>query len=201
MIVWLAIEQPGTALLVAAAVLPVTVLLPGRGRLWSAPGVAVVLGLAGVGAVWTVVAGQCRRGRDRVGLGALGAWWALLAQPLLGRDVLLERIPGVHIGRRWESSAADAWNDVLVPLVTSGAAVIVVVWAVAALVLPWVVRGRSAAVDAVAATMWAAGFAAATASVLRAVDPSAGLAPRGLVVGAILAAAGAVGARAVRGGD
>ena len=200
-IVWLAVEQPGTALLVAAAVLPVAVLLPGRGRLWSAPGLAVVLGLAGVGGAWTAVAGQCRRGQDRVGLGALGAWWALLAQPVLGRDVLLERIPDVPAGRRWESSAADAWNDVLVPLVTSGAAALVAVWAVAALVLPWVVRGRSAAVDAVAATMWAAGFAAATASVLQAVDPSAGLAARGLVVGAILAAAGAVGARAVRGGD
>jgi hypothetical protein len=56
------------------------------------------------------------------------------------------------------------------------------------------VRGRSLAVDVVAATTWAAGLGAATAAIAR----SAGLGePRGVVAGAVLAGALAViGARA-----
>ena len=199
-IAWLVVEEPGTALLVAAAVLPVVLLLPGRGRLWSAPAGAVLLGVVSLALAWTAVAGQCRRARDRLALGALGAWWALLAQPILGRDTLLERAPGGRPARGWPASAVDAWNDVLLPLLSSGALAIVVLWAAAALVLPWIVRGMSASVDAVGAAMWAAGFAAATGSVLHAVDPSGTLSARGIVAGAIVAAVLAVAARAVRGG-
>ena len=50
-------------------------------------------------------------------------------------------------------------------------------WAAAALVLPWLVRGRSLAVDIVGAATWAAGLAAATAAVADCADLAE---PRGL---------------------
>ena len=59
------------------------------------------------------------------------------------------------------------------PLVTSGAPLQAVLWGLAALVMPWLVRGRSLSVDIVAATVWAAGLAGATASIGEAVNGSA----------------------------
>ena len=57
-------------------------------------------------------------------------------------------------------------------------------WALAALILPWLVRGRYAGADVVAATAWAAGLGSATAAVAE--WAGAGT-PRGLVAGAIAA--------------
>ena len=79
---------------------------------------------------------------------------------------------------------------------TSGAPLLAVLWALAALVLPWLVRGRSLSADIVAATAWAAGLAAATASIGEAVSGSA---PTGLVAGALAAGVLAVGWRWVYG--
>jgi hypothetical protein len=66
-----------------------------------------------------------------------------------------------------------------------------VLWALAALVLPIVVRGRLFALDLVGATAWAAGLGSAT----QAVAPGM----RGLVAGAVAAGGLAVAARASRG--
>ncbi|MFL5888979.1 MAG: hypothetical protein ACJ76M_07830, partial [Solirubrobacteraceae bacterium] len=66
------------------------------------------------------------------------------------------------------------------------------VFAVTAAIAPWLVRGRSAAPDAVAATAWAAGLGAGV---------QAALAPgtaRGAVVGAIVAGVALLAARAGR---
>jgi hypothetical protein len=54
---------------------------------------------------------------------------------------------------------------VLAPLATSGALVLAPLWALAAVVLPWVARGRHLAADVVGATAWAAGLGAATEAV------------------------------------
>ena len=58
------------------------------------------------------------------------------------------------------------------------------VWAVAAAILPWVVRGRYLVFDVVAATMWAAALASATATCADALDLAQ---PRALVAGTIVA--------------
>ncbi|MGH2900293.1 MAG: hypothetical protein ACRDMZ_16585, partial [Solirubrobacteraceae bacterium] len=71
----------------------------------------------------------------------------------------------------------------------------VVLWALAAILLPLLVRGRSAALDIVGVAGWAAALAAGTQALSEALvlDP-----PRGLVVGAVAGAVFAVAARAVR---
>jgi hypothetical protein len=74
-------------------------------------------------------------------------------------------------------------------------------WAVGSALLPWIVRGRSAALDVVAATTWSAAIAAAAPAL------DSGLSahvvaypdPRGAVLGAVLGGLLAVAARALRG--
>jgi len=100
----------------------------------------------------------------------------LLAEPLLARDLALGTPPG---------DAADVFDT----LASSGALLLAPLWAVAAVVLPWLVAGRAITVDIVGAVVWAAGLAAATAGVA----DQAGLAePRGLAAGTAVAGAIAV---------
>ena len=75
-------------------------------------------------------------------------------------------------------------------------------WGVAAVLLPALVRGRSAMQDALAATAWAVALAAATPLVLTGLATGPGAhetAPRGVVLGAACGAVLAVGACALRG--
>jgi hypothetical protein len=107
----------------------------------------------------------------RAALGAAGLWWLLLAEPLLDRELAVGTPPG-------------SAGDVLETLATSGVLLLAPLWAAAAVVLPWLVRGRSLALDVVGAATWAAALASGTA----AVAGWAGLAePRGLAAGAVVA--------------
>ena len=56
--------------------------------------------------------------------------------------------------------ADAALDDVISPLLTSGALLYAALWALAALLLPWLVRGRWLAADLVAASIWAAALGA-----------------------------------------
>ena len=68
-------------------------LLYRRGTTWSLPALAPLLGLAGLAGAFPALAGRARGPLTRAALGALGAWWALLAAPLLGRETLGARAP------------------------------------------------------------------------------------------------------------
>jgi hypothetical protein len=185
-VVALARERPGLAALAAVALALVPPLARRSPAAWSLPALAPVLGLAALAGAYPALAGRARRARTRAALGAAGAAWALLAEPALQRALVLGtgRPP-----RGWEGSATRALADAAWPLVTGGAAGLVVPWALGALVLPWIVRGRSLALDVVAATTWAAGLAAATAALGERVT---GGEPPGVVTGAIAAGALAV---------
>ena len=177
----LAAPWPEAAALVAAAAVVTPVLLRRDGLAWSVPAAAPGLGLATLAGAYPALAGCARRAYTRAALGAAGLWWLLLAEPLLDRDLALGTEPG------------DA-ATVLEAVATSGALLVAPIWALAAVVLPWLVKGRTLASDIVGAAAWAAGLAAATA----AVTGYAGLdEPRGLAAGAVVAAVLAVmGARA-----
>jgi hypothetical protein len=185
---WLATAQlAGVATLVLAAALPTALLLRRGGPLWSMPVLAPLLGFAGLAGVWPALAGQVARPWHRAALGALGAWWLVLAEALAGERLAL----GPPAPAGWEPAVGRAIGDVLVPLATGSALAVAALWALAALALPVLVRGRVFAIDLVAATAWAAGLGSATQA----------LAPgmRGLVVGAVAAGGLAVAARASRG--
>src|SRR5215218_7226211 len=186
----------GAAMLVLLAVAVPPLALRAAPLAWSVPAAAPALGLLGLAGAFPALAGTVRGAWTRAALGATGLWWALLAEPLLGRSLLLGLDGEVPPRPRWDGAVSITAGEVVRPLVTSGAPLLGLVWAVAAVVMPWVVRGRSLAADVVAATVWAAGLAAVTASIGQVVNGSV---PKGLVAGALAAGILAVGWRWVHG--
>jgi hypothetical protein len=187
----LAGERPGLAVLTALAVLAAVLLARRAPAAWSLPAAAPVLGLAGLAGAYPALAGRATRARTRAGLGAAGAAWALLGEPALGRALVLGTPqPEPH----WGATAGRALQDAVWPLLSSGAALLVVVWALGALVLPWLVRGRGLALDLVAAAAWAAALTGATAALAERAVGAGGAHSTGpgLLGGALLAAAVAV---------
>jgi hypothetical protein len=100
---------------------------------------------------------------------------------------------------RFDGAPGIAAGDVIAPAAASGALLLALVWGVAALVLPWLVRGRSLSTDVVAASAWTAGVAAATITLGEWLGDRVGqAAPHGLVAGAVVAGAVAVALAHVR---
>jgi hypothetical protein len=173
-------RAPGAAVLAAAALAPVPLLLRRAGTAWTVPALAPALGVVSLAGAYPALAGGARGWLRRAALGALGVWWALLAESLLGRPLLDEG--SADAVRR--GSAADAVHHALGPLLTGGALLYALVWAAAAAALPWLVRGRWLTADVVGAAVWAAALGGATAAVAQSLGAPA---PRGLVVGAVAA--------------
>ncbi len=196
LLAWLAVPVPGVALIAAVAVVPVAPLLARRGTLWSLPAAAPLLGAIGLAGAWPALAGQSSRWQLRAALGGLGGWWLALGELLTSDRLVFGAAPAVLARSAWESSAVDATQHALWPLLAGGALGLVVLWALAAILLPVLVRGRSAALDIVAVTGWAAALAAGTQALSEALVLDA---PRGLVAGALGGGVIAVVARAVRG--
>ena len=123
-------EHPGAALLAAAALAPVPLLLRRHGTTWSVPALAPLLGLATLAGAYPGARRPRAAGRfTRAALGALGAWWALLAAPLLGR-ALLDRGPALAAAG---ASADGRSTTCCAPLLAGGALLYAALWAVAAL--------------------------------------------------------------------
>jgi hypothetical protein len=195
----LAAGHTGTALVLGVALVPVPLLLPRAGVLWSLPAAAPALGALGLAGAFPALAGQAATPLRRAAVGALGLLWLTLAEALTGTRLLAGPAPSTAAHATWEDSATRALNDAIVPIVSSGTLALAGVWALAAVVLPWVVRGRSAAIDLAAAVAWAAALATATEAMLGAITAGSSLpSARGLVVGAVVAALGAVALRAGR---
>jgi eukaryotic-like serine/threonine-protein kinase len=187
---WLAgAQRGGLAAVLVAAALPTALLLRRGGALWSTPALAPVLGIAGLAGVWPALAGQAARPWHRLALGALGGWWLVLAEAVANERLALGPPHDAGAGT-WQATVGRALDDVLLPTLTHGALLLAALWAVAALVLPVMVRGRLFAVDLVAATAWAAALGSAT----QAVAPGM----RGLAAGAVAAGGLAIAARAIR---
>ncbi|HEY8764610.1 MAG TPA: hypothetical protein VIM18_10480, partial [Solirubrobacteraceae bacterium] len=88
----------------------------------------------------------------------------------------------------WATSLAVTSHDLLGPLLRSGILAGGLVWAAGAVVLPWLVRSRSLAVNAVLACVWSAVLLSATEVAIAAADGSGRLdAPRTAILGAIAA--------------
>ena len=154
---WLgATGRPGTALVVCVALAPVPILLPDRPWLWSLPALGPVLGVLGVAACAPVLAGRLGgRAVSRGLLGALSYWWLAMAETLTGRRLLLGVGPGTAPRASWQASLSGAFDHALAPLWSDGRLLMAAVWALGAILLPWLVRGRRAELRALGAVAWA----------------------------------------------
>ena len=170
-------QPPGAVVIGLAALLPMPLLLRGAPALWP---LAVIAGPV------PAAAGFAPRWYQRAAAGALGAWWLLLAEALWQTRLLLG--PGAEASG-FENGVILAATDAIAPIFSSGLIALVGVWALFATVMPWVVRGYSLGMDAVTATAWAAGLAAASASLGEALGQGE---PRFLVPAAVVAGAVAV---------
>jgi tRNA A-37 threonylcarbamoyl transferase component Bud32 len=191
----------GLALILACALVAPPLLLPLRGRAWSVPFAAPVIGAALLAGAYPALAGQARTLWRRAALGALGLWMVVLAEPVVGETLWYGRPRGVAQGIDWQGSAPDAIRHVLRPLLSSGVLACAGLWALGAAVLPWLVRGRSAALDLTAATLWAAALAAGAGAIGHALGPGVVPQPdpRGVALGAAAGVLIAVAARAIGG--
>jgi hypothetical protein len=192
--------RPGVSLLLAAAAAPLLALPRRSGPGWLFAALAPVLGLAGLAGAFPAVAGQRAGWRARATLAALGFWWLALAEPLLGRTLWLGPPHGLPPETAWEDSFKATATHVIAATFTVELLLGVAVWALASAILPWLVRGRSAALDVGAALAWTIALLAAvplleSALLVHTGQPS----PRGALLGAILGCALAICARALRG--
>jgi hypothetical protein len=180
-LLWLVIGagEPGVAALVAVlgAPLLLTAIDP---EAIALPGLAPILGLAGLGPVYPALAGLTRGGVSRALLGGIGYLWLAAWEELAHRTLLLGPVadPPAH----WTGSAGTALSDVVMPLLDGSVLAGAGVFALAAWALPLLIRGRTPVLDGLGALIWAAGLISA----LRLVG--GGSSPPGLLFGALLAA-------------
>ena len=191
---------PGVSLLVLAAGAPLLVLPRRSGPGWLAAGIAPALGLAGLAGAFPALAGQRSSWLARAGVAALGFWWLALAESLLRRRLWLGPPAGLPSRAAWESSVDAAAMHVIAPTFTVELVLGAAVWALASAILPWLLRGRSAALDVGAALLWTIALLAAVPLLERALLAHASQpSPRGALLGAVLGCALAICARALRG--
>jgi eukaryotic-like serine/threonine-protein kinase len=178
---WLLIGagEPGIAALVAVLGAPLLIAAIDAEAI-ALPGLAPLLGLAGLGPVYPALAGLTRGAAGRALLGGIGYLWLAAWEELAHRTLLLGPVadPPPH----WTDSAGTALGDVVAPLFDGSVLAGAGVFALAAWALPLLIRGRAPLLDALGALIWAAGLI----STLRLVD--GGSSPPGLLFGALLAA-------------
>ena len=181
MVLWLLIGagEPGVAAMVVVLGAPL-LLAPIDPEAIALPGLAPILGLAGLGPVYPALAGLTRGAAGRALLGGIGYLWLAAWEELAHRTLLLGPVadPPAH----WTGSAGTALSDVVAPLIDGSVLAGAGVFALAAWALPLLIRGRTPVLDALGALIWAAGLISA----LRLV--AGGSSPPGLLFGALLAA-------------
>ena len=122
------------------------------------PAAAAKPGLAGVAAAFPALAARAGGSSPwrRAALGAVGYWWVALTEALSGHRLLLGAVSGARPRAGWDGSVGGAFTHVVEPLCTPGRLAPAALWALAALVLPWVLRGSAGFPRACRAAAWAA---------------------------------------------
>jgi hypothetical protein len=184
---WLAIgaDEPGAALVVALLSAPLLAIPAGTGAGVALPGLAPALGALGLAPAYPALAGLTAGAASRALLGACGALW--LSAWEIGADRTLLAGTGAPAAAGWQESVSTAMADVIAPLFAPEVLAVAGLWALAAVLLPMLVRGRVPVMDLIGALIWAAGLISAH-RVIAGPDGE----PTGLLAATALAAAAAV---------
>ena len=177
----------GAALVAFIVVVPVPLLLMRHGKLWSLPALVLPLGAVGLAPLFLLASGMVRNGYARAATAAIAGWWLSLAEIVTGRTMYLGPPSGTWSYERWQASATTAFEHAVIPLLTGPTIAVVVLWAVSALVLPYLIRGRGLVVGAVGAVIWGTAFVMASRGLgeLYAGSASTGE-PKGTIVAALV---------------
>jgi hypothetical protein len=149
-----------------------------------------VIGLAGA---WPALAARITASAwRRAVLAATGWLWLVLAAPVAAADLYMRRPSGAQPLEVWGGSLSATAESVIKPIASSGVLAGAVVWALAALVLPWIVGGRSLPRDLVLVSAWAAMTVSATEAAIAVSSSTHTVAPpptavAGAIAGALLA--------------
>jgi hypothetical protein len=144
-----------------------------------------VLGVAGIAAAYPAFAGLARGVPARILLGAVGYLWLAAFESVTDRTLLLG--PTDPPPNDWATSVSTTFVDVVVPLADPVTLAGAALWALAAVTLPMLVRGRTPVLDVMGALLWAAALISAH-RVLAGPDGE----PTGLLAASVLAAIAAV---------
>ena len=144
LVAWLGNEGGDAWWILGLMAAPLPLLIPHRPAWWSAPPLAIGLAWIGVALAWPAIAGQARGLWSRAVLGAAGFW----CLPLVA----------LFTGDRLVVGPADDLRS----MVEDPALAIAAVWALAAAILPLMVRGRNVGADLLAAVVWAVALAVGT---------------------------------------
>jgi serine/threonine protein kinase len=149
-------NRPGAALVLAIVAALAALALVRDGELWPLPAGAVALGLFGLAGAWPAVAGAiCRRWWQRAALAGAGFVWLSAAGELAGHS-LYWRPQHAPAPGTWASSLQTAVHDVVIPLSHRAALGGALVWAIAAVVAPWLATRGPAGLRVVLVTIAAA---------------------------------------------
>jgi hypothetical protein len=182
-------DRQGIAVVLAAAALPIPILLTRGKLLWSAPVIAPLLGTIALAPAFVGLAALAPTPWRRAGLAAAGFLWLALAEILTGKSLLFGVPDGALPRRNWEGSISASVSDALAPLLSGPALAPALVWAGFALLLPVVVRGRWLAVDLLGALLWSAALIVAHLALGDLLATTTALdAARGAVAGSVGAA-------------
>jgi hypothetical protein len=181
-------HRPGGALVVFVTLIVPVALLPRSPLKWPLAVGAPALGMLRMGGAWPALAGQAGTAWRRAAQGMMGWMWIVMAAPVTGADLYTRRPPGTTPAAVWMSSLHATGEHVLTPLVSGGLLAGALVWGLAAMVLPWIARGRSLPFDVIRVTMWAATVAAATPTVVAVGHDHVTLRPGAAAVGAVVSA-------------
>jgi hypothetical protein len=196
LLTWLSAEgRAGAGALVLFAVVPAAIVLARRGGPgWSVPALAPLLGLAGLAGAYPALAGRAQRWWERAALGAAGGWGCMVLEPLARHRLWLGAAHGSRGAAAVRGHLGPALDHALAPALCTGTLLAMALWALAALVLPLLVRGRSLLGDLLGVGLWVAALAAGAVAIERLQGSGLpGGPPRGLALGLALGALLALG--------
>jgi eukaryotic-like serine/threonine-protein kinase len=196
---WLAspaVARDGMAAVLLAVCLPVPFLLARSPASWSVPGFAPLLAAAGLGPAYAAVAGQASTWGRRAALGAIGWLWIAVAEAAIRAPLVFGLADGQRERNYWMHDGWRALAHAVGPPFASPTMLTALAFALAAVLLPLLVRGLRLALDLIAAGVWAGALYAALVGIERLAGPT--VHARGAAAGALLAAVTAVAAAAYR---
>ena len=151
-----------TLVFAIAALLPV-LLMPLHPARWPLGAFAPALGAIGLAGAWPAIAGRAPGPWQRAALGATG-WIMLVAADALGTSALYVNLGHTIAARSvWMPSLSETLQPRdRAPVASAGVLAPAVVWALAAVLLPWTTVMRPLAIQLVLVTVWTAATASAT---------------------------------------